>query len=88
MSEEIKANKISNEITGMLDEESNNSESYELFGVPSYLSLMKKYPEAREELLRLRASKNQALLWVIIGSLFVGSLFGYFINIVSSIFTI
>lgn len=84
---EINTEKISNELTEMLDNEA-SPESYEFLSVPTYLSLMRKYPEAREDILRLRTSKNQALFWVIIGSLFVGALFGYFINIVANIFVI
>lgn len=33
----------------------------DIFNIPTFLSLMKKYPEAREDILELRRYKNKAL---------------------------
>lgn len=71
MSAEINVSEIDKEISEGEDA------PYELFGIPSYLSLMKKYPNARDDILRLRESKNKALIFSLFGAGFIGFLIGY-----------
>ena len=47
------------------------------FGVVTYLSLIKKYPEARDDLLELRRQKNRGLKYIIAGVAIFAFLFGY-----------
>lgn len=57
-----------------------NLESMFDITVPTYLGLIHKYPEAREDILTLRRSKNEALIGITI--IFSGLAFitGFFIS--------
>lgn len=60
------------------ESEINKDNPYEIFGVPTYLSLMKKYPEAREDILRLRESKNKGYIASSLGIIVITALITYF----------
>lgn len=69
---------ITTQNVNQIDEDFNVDDTVALLlGVPTYLSLMRKYPEARQDLLNLRRSKNQALIGVVAIASAISFLIGY-----------
>lgn len=46
----------------------------------TYLDIIKKYPQTKEDMLELRRNKNKALMIVFIGSLIFGALIMYVVK--------
>jgi hypothetical protein len=67
-------------------EELDNFSLEDTFGVVTYLSIIRKYPELREEILELRRIKNKGFYATAIMIALISGLLGYGIAMASVVF--
>lgn len=68
------------EVFTKMEDSLENLESMFDISVPTYLGLMQKYPAARDDILNLRRSKNQALIGIVIIFSSLSFIVGFFIH--------